>query len=697
MSGYIGTQPVPQATQTRDSFTATSGQTSFATGGYTPNFLDVYLNGVKLAAADYTATNGSDVILASGASVNDVVDIVAYGTFELADHYTRTASDARYVEVAGDTMTGNLNVTGTVTSDGLSLDNAQYISFKNSSNASTRALGINGANTFYVGGIDADIGDILFVDGGTTRASFANGGDISFYNSAGDAAKFFWDASEENLGIGGASTFTSGTNIEVTDSNVARLGFTNTSTNGSQWAWYSGTSGQAALYDYDNSAQRMTIDSSGNVLVGRTSSSGVDTDGHVLFENGVSYQSNTDNGVQFINRNGTNDGALTTFYKNGSTVGSIGTLSGDLTIGTGDTGLGFLDGGNFIQPHNTTTNAVRDAAIDLGTTSGRFKDLYLSGDVKLGDAKDLSWGGDYANGAPTIAASNNFIAFYPEGNVSAEAMRIDSSGNLLAGKTSPAGVSTNGVEIRKDGIVIATKASGISGYFGRTSSNGEIVRFYRDSTIVGSIGAVGTQSYIHGGGTDVGIYFGSNNLYPYRQAGLNDATIDLGQGSKRFKDLYLSGGVYLGGTGSANKLDDYEEGTWSPSVEFASVGSTATTASSVYTTGGYVKIGKAVTIELNISGIVFGNGTGNVKLTGLPFTPSGVPAVPGKATASSGHLVSANTASGYLTILKFYGVSTYNLMWATGTGTSFSHITNVNAAAIAPDSINGSFTYYTNS
>jgi hypothetical protein len=144
-------------------------------------------------------------------------------------------------------------------------------------------------------------------------------------------------------------------------------------------------------------------------------------------------------------------------------------------------------------------------------------------------------------------------------------------------------------------------------------------------------------------------------------------------------------------------LDDYEEGTWSPSVEFASVGSTATTASSVYTTGGYVKIGKAVTIEFNISGIVFGNGTGNVKLTGLPFTPSGVPAAAGKATASSGHLVSANTASGYLTILKLYGVSTYNLMWATGTGTSFSHITNVNAAAIAPDSINGSFTYYTNS
>ena len=81
MSGYIGTQPVPQATQTRDSFTATSGQTTFATGGYTPNFLDVYLNGVKLSAADYTASNGSDVVLASGAATGDILEVVAFTTF----------------------------------------------------------------------------------------------------------------------------------------------------------------------------------------------------------------------------------------------------------------------------------------------------------------------------------------------------------------------------------------------------------------------------------------------------------------------------------------------------------------------------------------------------------------------------------------------------------------------------------------
>ena len=86
MSGYIGTQPVPQATQTRDAFTATAGQTSFATGGYTPQFLDVYLNGIFLNnGSDYTAGNGSDVILTLGAAADDILEVVAYTTFEVAN------------------------------------------------------------------------------------------------------------------------------------------------------------------------------------------------------------------------------------------------------------------------------------------------------------------------------------------------------------------------------------------------------------------------------------------------------------------------------------------------------------------------------------------------------------------------------------------------------------------------------------
>tara|TARA_Y100000389_G_scaffold199909_1_gene239246 strand:- start:1502 stop:2002 length:501 start_codon:yes stop_codon:yes gene_type:complete len=98
MAGYIGIQPVPQATQTRDSFTATAGQTSFTTGGYTPEFLDVYLNGVFLTnGTDYTASNGLDVILTVAAALSDVLEVVAYTTFESGDHYTKAVSDSRYI------------------------------------------------------------------------------------------------------------------------------------------------------------------------------------------------------------------------------------------------------------------------------------------------------------------------------------------------------------------------------------------------------------------------------------------------------------------------------------------------------------------------------------------------------------------------------------------------------------------------
>ena len=83
MAGYIGTQPVPQATQARDVFTATSGQTSFATSGYTPNFLDVYMNGVKLKNGDdFTASNGSDVVFTTGAATGDIIEVVAFTTYE---------------------------------------------------------------------------------------------------------------------------------------------------------------------------------------------------------------------------------------------------------------------------------------------------------------------------------------------------------------------------------------------------------------------------------------------------------------------------------------------------------------------------------------------------------------------------------------------------------------------------------------
>lgn len=75
-------------------YVATASQTTFA-ATYTVGFVDVYLNGLKLVpVSDFTASSGTQVVLASGAAAGDSVCIVASGTFAVANTYTQAQTDA---------------------------------------------------------------------------------------------------------------------------------------------------------------------------------------------------------------------------------------------------------------------------------------------------------------------------------------------------------------------------------------------------------------------------------------------------------------------------------------------------------------------------------------------------------------------------------------------------------------------------
>ena len=78
-SAGIATINLRKTSFSRDttSFTATSGQTTYELS-YTPGFIDVYVNGVRLTASEFTATNGTSVVLSTGAFTGDIVDITAY-------------------------------------------------------------------------------------------------------------------------------------------------------------------------------------------------------------------------------------------------------------------------------------------------------------------------------------------------------------------------------------------------------------------------------------------------------------------------------------------------------------------------------------------------------------------------------------------------------------------------------------------
>jgi len=134
---------------------------------------------------------------------------------------------------------------------------------------------------------------------------------------------------------------------------------------------------------FDTSAsEAMRIDSSGNVLVGKTSTtSAFTTVGVDLRPEGRSFMTRDGGPVLYLSRK-TSDGNIAEFYKDGTQVGSIGTKSGDLTIGDADVAIRF-DTGTGLVPWNLSTNASTDNAIDIGASSARFKDLYLGGTAYL--------------------------------------------------------------------------------------------------------------------------------------------------------------------------------------------------------------------------------------------------------------------------------------------------------------------------
>ena len=220
---------------------------------------------------------------------------------------------------------------------------------------------------------------------------------------------------------------------------------------------------------------------------------------------------------------------------------------------------------------------------------------------------------------PNNSASGSFINFKIDAS---EKMRIDSSGNLLVGMTSDA-ANTVGIRARSEGLLTATRDGSQSAIFGRKSSDGDIALFQKDGTTVGSIGTSFGDITIGG---KSGLRFDTDSsqyVIPYNVTdNAHTTTVDLGTTDRRFKDLYLSGGVYLGGTGAVNKLSDYETGGWTPTL----TASGYTFAYLSGTEGRYVKIGSLVHINgyIRLTANPSGSGTVSLIIEGLPFTISPV-------------------------------------------------------------------------
>ena len=395
-----------------------------------------------------------------------------------------------------------------------------------------------------------------------------------------------------------------------------------------------------------SSAERMRLDSSGNLLVGKSvttfNTAGMQIDG----SNGNFSITASGATTAFFNRT-SSDGAIAEFYKDGSAVGSIGVVSSDRMYFSTADGLGL----QFDKDNNRITPCAADGStynnnVSLGASSLEFKDLYLSGTANAGGVTvagslgnlslntsgaeiHLSRNGNndiFANGGTsadlTVGANRNLV--FRTGSSLTERARLDSSGNLLVGKTSSA-FGTAGVQASASNGLWSTRSSLPPLALNRLSSDGSIVDFYKDGSTVGSIGSVssGVAGISFVNPTYGGIRTADYRINPVNGSGVNfDNSIDLGAGGTRWKDLYLSGGVYLGGTGVANKLDDYEEGDWTPVIQ----GSTSQSGQT-YTTqsGSYVKVGRIVTANFHILLSNKGSISGVLKIAGLPFAGNNSP------------------------------------------------------------------------
>ena len=212
----------------------------------------------------------------------------------------------------------------------------------------------------------------------------------------------------------------------------------------------------------------------------------------------------------------------------------------------------------------------------------------------------------------------------------------------------------------------------------RIGSTGTILDFQKDGVEIGTMGTVGGEFYIGSlSGNDAFLKFESDILSPSDNAGVaRNNAIDLGKSVAAFKDLYLGGGVYLGGTVAANKLDDYEEGTWTPSI----VGE-VTTADGTYT-----KIGNVVTAHFRVELPNIGFSQDPAVLQGIPF-----------ANNFSG-ATSAGRSGGYLTYNTDGKAA--SLLFDTSTNVEFRQDpsgSNLTRADVAGNTFWGTLVYNTDS
>jgi len=419
---YIGVSP-SNGVRRVHTYTATASQTTFTGASnenmslsYTDtNFIDVFQNGVLLGTADYTSTSGTSIVLAEAAAVNDIIVIVVYDAFSVADTVSKSS---------GGTFDGNVTMAGNLSVDG-NLD-------------VTGSLDMSDANLTNVGSIQLDS---ISGDADTNTSITFSGSDVITVATGGSTA-FTVDASQD-VNLSGSLTFADnekaifgagsdlqiyhdGTNSIIHDNGTGNLqiqadDFKVTNSTGTENILFAAEDGVVRLF-YNN-ATKLDTTSTGIQVYGTATMDGLTSQGNIEIdgsENGnvanialtrtdASWSINNETNFRIYGGTGDTTSPSTkrmelatngdiSFYEDTGTTPklfwdasaetlSIGQTSGNYQLHVQST---FAVGASGFNQHLSFTNDTIQSLV-LGTGYTDLKLNALGGNVGIGDdAPDMT-------------------------------------------------------------------------------------------------------------------------------------------------------------------------------------------------------------------------------------------------------------------------------------------------------------------